>query len=491
MSKERNDKKPVVLFLAEGIGLSDSQLGNVIKLSGGKEFLRIWQSYLHYILHYKNNKKKFLSHKEALCKFVTGLNYDEKDILDKNFRIKKLKDRSLNINRKLVDIFDNVKSHQSTLHLIGDIGSLEELEIILQLLKINRLSTVVIHFLVKEAGNISYDKFLRVIDQIEKLLKSYDTVRVATISPYYEGINDLDILASIIGGRNKKYLTLKQMVARAKKLSFKQFLFSPSGFCKNDDRNATVSEFDSVIFFDSDVSSISTLVNSFDQNLYRSSIVTPKFVRVLTFFDFASRKPKINYCFSEKEANSLISKIANKGYKTLAITSVTKKDFLGYWLDFQDDRNFNCIVEDGLSSPDNFQRNLDKYYRSIISSLDDGNDFTVILYPDLSLICNKERRILEIVKYYLIFDRFLADLEKLIIEENAVLIFSSPYGMIEQLSECLLKNGKMSASRSFLPLSIISNDTKSLKRELMIEALTQKPTDISFLRNKLEKYFEV
>lgn len=483
---EKVIRKPIILFLAEGIGLSESNFGNVIKLSKSLALTNLWRNYLHFVV--VNKKNKDIEIGQRLKEFLATFNYGKDSAYFENLREKIILQNNLSINPYLVAHFQNVVEHNSTLHLIGGIESKKELVALLQAAKKNKIFDIKIHLLIEKESS-TFLKITKELEEIEKVVKKVGLGKISTLSSYVDKNKRslIEIRDSLLCGKNKKYMTPKQLLAHYKKSGLKEVQISPSGFL-GDQKLANISDFDSVIFFDKNPEPVADLIDLFKDNSF-TELKPPRFLKTLVFFDFPGRYEEVNYCFKEQTNDSLIKSFTNQ--KTSFIYSTEREELLRYWLNLNSKSNQQIIADNEELSTDSFKKLLNSFYQNIASSLDDGSDFIFALFSSLVALCSLEKRIFEVSKYYALFDQFLGKLSELVKEREAILIFSSPYGMMEQLSQSISSEGRFRASGNPLPLIIISSDTKKPNSDMLIEALTKSSVDVFFLRKKIIEYFEL
>lgn len=450
---EKQIKKPVILFLLQGMGLSFNWQKNAIANAKAVNFDNLWKNYTHTTI--RPILKGRVTDKRIYYKafFNNAVPKTDAEMIEDEMSSKNILE-----NKQLKELFAHIVKHNSKLHLIGTISEnhtfcdLNNLYRFLKLAKINNVYEPEIHLFVDFSTK---EILLSRLSKIEKDLTEFPGVSISTI-------NSLSLLKSndtfrevadtLLNTKGKKILSFEQMFYKARENeSF------DGSYILNKNRNFPISDFDGVIFFDSD----NEVLKSLSKYLLESTGLIrrlPKYLKVIRLLSDYDDKSD-NSIIVDSVAESFLDKVSpsmdgiilasNTDLKIISSIINIPKKFL---LSSMDD-----LYEPGLDLSEKIKR-VSLHIENLIRKY--SGDFILIDFPFIPESCqkndfNKTTQILKLV------DGFLKEMEDIILEKDGVLILSSLYGMAEEKTVVTFPYGqRVVYTQSPLPIIQVGNNSK-------------------------------
>lgn len=261
--------KPIVLLIIDGWGLSPSWGGNAITMSNPQNMNELWRDYPKTILkafevveggHGKVGNSE-IGHASIGC----GRMVDQ-DITEIDHAIK---DGSFYTNPNLLSVVEYVKSHNSTLHLIGLLSEgavhshIDHLFALLEFAKIQKIKNVAIH-VITDGRDVNKNSALTYITKLESKItelgfnspNSGQSVKIVSIiGRYYAldrdgNLNRTSIAYELqVKGKGAHVKTPREAITTSYKNGIDNDENIPPFIIENDGKIVTIKDGDAVIFY--------------------------------------------------------------------------------------------------------------------------------------------------------------------------------------------------------------------------------------------------
>ncbi|MFA4996289.1 MAG: hypothetical protein WC536_04085 [Patescibacteria group bacterium] len=499
-----NIKKPVVLCIIDGFGLSASWKGNAILTANPKNFLNFWATYPHCLLAYPNTPSNDLSLYNNPESYLSSLLEGRKNESQREYIDNKIKEDVLLNNNVLNDAFKQASEKSSSLHLIGNFsgksgkyGDLEHLIALLRLAKKRGIYRVYTHLIMDDTGGDN-DQALDSLHILEAEIAKIGLGEIASIS----GLNYLrdemnaktfKTYKAIVEGRGNFYLSAEQAINRNKKTSSLLSNIPPSVITSQGNPIARVSDFDSIIFFNHNNFELTKLITALSANSAESSQLTlAKYLFLATFFDHVLPKSnQVKSIFETENKINLPNILSNAEVNQLYLSDSSRI--------FSIKSGLRGLEQAGYASEDfipiinknKYLNNPKDVLNSIFSKAVDSikqrrHDFIMIEVPSIDEAANYGT-FDQTVKAVKAIDEFLPSLFQSIEDSNGSLILTSLYGnaekMVQRSSYELLNNRTINP----VPFILATKDSQkksaitNIASELMCGMMSKKNhlTDIA------------
>lgn len=452
-----NNPKSIILMLIEGWGLSPKWSGNAIVAANPTFFQHFWRTYYHLALNTKNNRNMPLSQNREdpfanYYSIATGKTMP-------NFHAFILEEISAK-NMNSSSLFNNSKSHNSAVHLIGSLsknaeyGDLKIVEEIIRQAKERKIFRLYVHIL---ADNTFADKksYCERISELEQILSHYDLGEIATIC----GLSSLksdELLRQyfnlLLKGIGERYIDTSQAVNRQSKAPE---LLKPSVLIDNPD--ALIKDFDTAIFFNHQLDSSKVVINQLIESDSRNIREKPNFIKIFTLVNFPTIfSEKINSLFQINKGKSLAAELKESASSSFFISEAKKSAQFNFYFDANNFTKSAFIQEDS-------DRNYLSQWRGIITATNTRiveaitkSQYKLIVgnYSILPHLC-QDGGFKDIVHGVTELDNSIAKIAEATLKNNGVLIIASPYGLAEQIDLEYKKSGTISARSTNNPVPLI------------------------------------
>lgn len=335
-------KKPIVLTILDGYGLSDAKTGNAIELADNKVFNMLWDKYPHTKLVSSGQDAglpKSMGNSE-----VGHMNIGAGRIVYQPLeRINKsILDGSLVHNKEIIEIIKHTKNNNSKLHLIGlisDGGVHSHINHLLALLDIcNKYDVKKLYLhLFTDGRDVSPKSAYKYIKIVEDKLKEINIGSISTIGGRYYGMdrdNNYDRLQksynAIVKGIGPKEEDIEEFINNSYKNNITDEFLIPTIFNKE----GNIGENDGVIGFNFRKDRIRELFTALTNRDFEE-IPTIKFsnLKVVTMYPVVS-SVKAPHIFDDPHLdNSLGEFIAKKGLRQLRIAETEKYAHVTFFFD--------------------------------------------------------------------------------------------------------------------------------------------------------------
>lgn len=451
--------RKVILLNVNGIGLSTSYSANVLATAQPKSFFSALDKYrLFKLAPIRNSADEpdvFGSY-EALATGQKPENFESQI-------------GTLFSNEKLDLLFSQTKRHNSKLHLFGTLSKSSEADIsrlntILRAAAANNIERIILHLVI--AGSFpsaialgkALDKFIQVVNEYRSL--SLGTVSGARVFQSLEGIS-----AIFANYAWKKHLSAAGSLKLSLSKSSGNHNLFPLTFIDHEN-NAKISDFDSLLIFSSDVPVFSEFLYLVSPLTSESNQTLPRFLKSAVFADpeLALKQPVDLLIKKVVDAkDTIFSKMRELGVRPLIITESSNRQLL-----LDAGLSGSCAGQCYVNYPEKIERYgqdypkiLQRFSELIDQKMAEDYGFIFIdlpLFENLSYCADFQSMRNALMQ----FDSFFGHLCEKTLKSDAILIFSSLFGMIERLSA---KERLSETDRGYLrtsnlvPMVVISKDT--------------------------------
>ncbi|WIF95404.1 2,3-bisphosphoglycerate-independent phosphoglycerate mutase [Caminicella sporogenes] len=333
-------KKPTVLMILDGFGLNEKSYGNAIKQANTPNLDRYFEKYPNNIIH-ASGMNVGLPEGQMGNSEVGHLNIGAGRIVYQDFtRISKsIKDGDFFKNEVLLEALENVKKHDSTLHLWGLLsdGGVHShnthLYALLQLAKDNGVEKVYVHGFL-DGRDVPPSSAVKYIEELEAKMKEIGIGKIATVSGRYYAMDrdkrwERTKLAydALVLGQGEKANSAIEAVKNSYAQNVVDEFVKPTVIMENNCPIATVLPNDSVIMFNFRPDRARQITRAFVDPEFdgfdRSKGFFPIHYVCMTQYDASMPNVFIAYP-PQKLKNTFGEYIANKGLKQLRIAETEK-----------------------------------------------------------------------------------------------------------------------------------------------------------------------
>lgn len=472
------DKKPVVLFLVDGFGLSTAWEGNAIAAANPENFNKLWQEYRHLAI-----KQPISSSRNSHSNYE--LISSGKDMILTSSSVNLLDNEE--VNAKLANVFESLRRNNGSIHLFttlskNDTSGMKNLLDFVDLTKQGSIVNTIIHFFVDDSfeNKTQLEIFLTEISsKLEKI--NFGTIGTVTGLNFVKSENYQKIIDAIYFAKSKSFFTIKQALTRKKQIAPSEL--EPTVLKTSFETR--VKDFDLIALPDSP----SDIFTDFIKNLMiRNKSVAgrfPKFLKFLSFVEFPiETSEKIIFLHQKNKEAHIINQATNNQLSQVLIC------------DQQNLRNLNLYLLGNRTDIEQrvIQNSSDdltaKITQIATKTLEEKlYDFIIINHSSLNQRVMKnsyEACVLEIQK----IDHALKEVADLVLKMNGYLIFVSPFGGAERLvdkSKSLRDNQRsFDKKNQILPFFIVSNSTKNLAKSDLFQEIIQSNCDLTTVYKFLE-----
>lgn len=488
---EKTKQKTTILFSVPGFGLSTAWQGNAIAAAKPATFLNLWENYQHYTL--SSPFEKPMSAASANAVPYTMIANGKQFVSNRVLVDKAISHQLLDHSEMLKSFFANIKKHNASLHLLGQIshqgenGDRDQLLRIIKVAKKNFLERIFIHIIVdnsyKNTNLLKND-----LEHLEKEIEKLDAGEIVSV------VGQNNILSNKKGqlpieiyfeGKAKHYLSIEQGLAKQKNI--KPVDLAP--FIVSESRTA-INDFDGIMLFSHTFDELSPIVPFFLANLKIISFAKkPKFTSIISLFDFPTiYHDHVPAVFRRRSDNTVAAKLSAAKKKQLLICDIAQKpELLHYYFGQNDGAEILLVPNKGTENDHiNF---TDKYIKELQKAVI-ANDFDLITvdFPFLAEIAangyfDKATEIVGLV------DKLLTSMVELQFEHNLDIIFISPFGSAEKILTYSPHDDKRPLARSENPLPLIyiceKTKQKSKSMNLIVDEIAGKKHDLTLVNQIL------
>lgn len=372
-------------------------------------------------------------------------------------------------NKILLEAINHSKNNNSTLHLIGLIGSnetiasKEHLISLIYLARANGFNNICVH-LISDGKDGPKNEVLEIIENLNKESTTLGSINIASITGRFYALNEhnemyIDKFFKFLISNNQNQQEIQYLTELKTKSISDEFIepFAIKNIFK------PISSNDSVIFFNLKPNSfpIEYLANKLLQketNISNLKITSLVDLNQKINASIAFPNEKIDNCLSmvlsnNKKRQAHISESIKSLHVTYYFNGLNKTPFPGeYWFILPSDPSLNFKENPYLEAPSITERAQ--------QIMDEGvYDFILINYPNADMAghtgdMDVARTAISIID---------SELEKLInygLQKNFTFIITSDHGNIERMKNPLTGESEFGHDGSFVPVHLIDNQWK-------------------------------
>lgn len=309
--------KKLLVFMADGLGISLSWPGNALACANPTNFYSLWNSFPHFLLsHNPENIELFKAQSSQTLEVLSnGEITDFSKIIDEAITCKEFFQ-----NQVLIRFFSEIAKHGSGLHLIGNLsrngefGKMNHLFSLIKMARANGIFKIYLHLIVDE----SFDDIQLLKDKLCLLTEELEKDNIAHIGTVAGNKCLLDNKGLVLLSRNIAFSAFaKKTIESAWDVSEQApSLLNPVKFCEKG-----ISDFDGLLFFNHASQSISSLIEIFLSNKSLLFEKEPPVFSSLSLADFPSRrKDKLSSVFEKPGLTRLGAYLSNQNKKVVLIS---------------------------------------------------------------------------------------------------------------------------------------------------------------------------
>lgn len=331
-------KKPRMLLILDGWGLSEETRGNAIAHANTPNFDKFWNNYPHTELS-ASGLDVGLPKGQMGNSEVGHLNIGAGRIIYQEFtRInKEIEEGGLFKNNALLGAIENAKKNNSDLHLLGLLSDggvhshIEHLEALIRMCKDNNLDRVYVHCFL-DGRDVPPQSALDFIDRLEKYITELGVGKIATVEGRYYAMDrdkrwDRVELAynAMVKGEGEIASSSRELIEKSYgENRFDEFVL-PTVIEHNGKPVATIKANDSIIFFNFRPDRAREITRVFVDNEFSGfeRKIFPLYYATLTNYDTTIAGVHVAY-EPESYNNTFGEYISKKGMKQLRIAETEK-----------------------------------------------------------------------------------------------------------------------------------------------------------------------
>jgi len=489
---EKIKQKTTLLFLAPGFGLSTAWQGNAIAAAKPETFLNLWENYQHHALATTFAEASSRNWSKAIpySMIASGKPFVSNKILVD----KAISHHLLDHSEMLKKYFANIKKHNASLHLIGNLshggekGDLGHLLRLIRLAKKNFLERILVHVIIDETyANINLLK--NTLSLLEKGIKEMNAGEIVSITGQNKILTDKKGRLPIevyFENKCKHYLSAEQGLSKQK--NTKPADLTP--FIISDNRIA-ISDFDGIMLFNHTFDELSPILPFFLGDLKIISFSNkPKSTSIISLFDFPTvYRENVPAIFRRRSDNTIAAKLSKSKNQQLLICDAEKKtELMHYYLGYSD-RSEVLTIRKPLSRESNSQKITDEYMKELKKAVvSDNFDLITIDFPLLAEV-SANGYFDKAVEAVQLLDNLLSSMIELQFKHNLDIIFISPFGSAEKILTYSPHDEKKSLLPTENPVPLIhiceNKKQKSKPMNLIVDEIASKKHDLTLVNQIL------
>ncbi len=487
--------KPVVLLILDGWGLSPSWGGNAISMGNPINFNKLWRDYPHQVLQAFGKiidpETGIIGSSEIGHASIGAGKIVLQDLTEINGAIK---DGSFFTNPTLNSAYDNVKTNDSNLHLIGLVSDggvhshINHLFALLDLAKRKEISNVYIHF-IADGYDTEPHSALRFLAQLEEKIRTLGIGKIATISGRYWAMDRSGnwdrtnrAYEAMAIGKGNKSISAREAINEYYKNGIDDAHFLPTVITEENYPIAELGAKDSVIMFNFRADRMRQLSRAYaDKNSLKNVFFMRKYkfypeVFVASMTSYHLDDLPIHVIFPSAQITSCLAKvISDHGLNQLHIGESDRYAHLTYF--------FNCGQEKAYPHEDRiFVNSLNNPYpdrepqgkiteitQRLVGAIKSGKyDFIVCNIANVDAM-GHTGNIMATQKATQIVDEHLGPIVETTLAKGGALIITADHGNAEQMAAVAQSVAEKSHNINPVPFILVATDNK---KNLIASALT-------------------
>lgn len=346
-------KKPLILTILDGFGLSDKEYGNAIKHANTPNFDYLWNNYPHSTLEASGNSVG-LPNGQMGNSEVGHMNIGAGRIVYQPLELinTKIKDKTFFDNKEIMSVMEHVKKNESKLHIFGLISDggvhshIEHLFAIIDFCKKENVKKVYYHLFLDGRDTLP-NSALNYLDELQEKIDESDIGSIATISGRFYAM-DRDnrwervelAYNNIVDGTGVEYGSYKNVIED----SYKEGIFDEFVKPVILDKEGLVEENDGLLVFNYRPDRLRELFSAFtNDNFSGFERKYIKNLKLVTMMPVSEEVVCTNAFKLDELSNTFGEYISKLGYSQLRIAETEKYAHVTYFFDGGVERELdNC-----------------------------------------------------------------------------------------------------------------------------------------------------
>ncbi|WMJ80638.1 2,3-bisphosphoglycerate-independent phosphoglycerate mutase [Clostridium sp. MB40-C1] len=473
-------KKPTMIMILDGFGISDHEDGNAIMIAKHPNITRLWNDYPHTTIA-ASGLAVGLPEGQMGNSEVGHLNIGAGRVVYQSLtRItKSISDGDFFENEALLKAVDNALNNKSSLHLLGLLSDggvhshIEHLKGLLELAKKKGLEKVYVHAFLdgRDTPPSSANKY---INEIEEYMKEIGVGTIATVSGRYYAM-DRDnrwervelAYNALVNGKGEYAGTPGEAVERSYNDNKTDEFVLPTIITKNQEPKAIIKDKDSVVFFNFRPDRAREMTRALNDKVFEGFKRNNLDLTFVTMTEYDKTIENVEVAFKpESYTNTLGEYLSKLGKKQLRIAETEKYAHVTFF--------FNGGVEEPNKNEDrvlvpspkvatyDLKPEMSAYEvtEQVLEKIDaDEYDFIVLNYANPDMV-GHTGVIEAAVKAVETVDECLDKVVDKILEKKGTVLITADHGNCEQMID--YSNGKpMTAhTTNIVPFIYVSEEAK-------------------------------
>ncbi|PIS07586.1 hypothetical protein COT78_02715 [Candidatus Berkelbacteria bacterium CG10_big_fil_rev_8_21_14_0_10_43_13] len=469
----QKEKKPIVLIIADGFGLSTSWQGNAITAAQTAIFSEYWQDYRHLVLQSKRG---------VYDDCYTG--YTEIATGQPNKSRVRLTQESLSHNQRFLSSLDAAKRNNASIQILAQVSNynldeiVENLSEIARFAKRNSIIGLFVHLFFDSSVSTKADAAV-CLSAIEDCLKIIEYGQIASLSGCgnKKKHNTALIVKMLLSGKAQTALSAKQALALQKSETPAEM--SPTIIKLR--HNPKISSFDLPFLLSVPSPQLTDVLREIIMS------ANEKTSRAVSFLDFWAisefpfdLRTKVNYFF-QKDLQSYLSNILYE--QGLHQALVTDQDNLHnldtYYLDGLGHVKIKVPLvrsESHLKKQTSTTEEITDLALQVIAQKQ--CDFITVNFPSLYRF-SQAGLFAECVTEVKLLDKSLGRIVKDALAASGYVVFCSAFGGAEGGADTKIEQVNEKQRQSHLPFIIISAETKHKSGETLLQEIVHSKADLT------------
>jgi len=470
MAKKR--KRPVLLVILDGWGISKETRGNAINLGTTPVIDTLWDNYPHTLLS-ASGKDVGLPPEQDGNSEAGHMNIGAGRVIEQDSVMisKSINEGTFFKNPAFLAALQHVKKYKSTLHLMGLLtaeqsahADPDHLLALITLFRLKKADNICLHLFTD--GRDSYQYLaIKLLDRLKKVLINGE--KIATISGRFYAMDRIkewsrteQAYNALVLGKGYRSNDAQEAVLQSYNRQENDEYIKPTVITSNGSAIKRVSNNDAVIFFNLRSDRVRQLSKAFVQKDFigfkREKIL--KNLRFVTLTDFGPDLPGVLSAYPARMLYNTLPD-ALKGWRQLYISETEKYAHVTYF--FNGGYNHPLAGERwiAIKSPhirsykEKPEMSADQLTNYLIKVIKQGEyDFILVNYANPDMVAHTGD-LPASIKAVQKIDYCVGRLQSAITEQDGVMIITADHGNIEELID--LKTGQVDTSHSTNPVPFI------------------------------------
>lgn len=465
-------RKPVVLVILDGWGVSDQREGNAIALARAPVYADLWKNYPHTLLGASGKDVGLPPHQDGNSE-AGHMNIGAGRIVEQDSVVisKSINDGSFFKNSAFQIAIEHAQKNKSKVHLMGLLtgeqsahADPDHLLALLTLLRLKNVPRVMLHLFTD--GRDSYQYLaLSLLERLNKIL--FNSEHVATVAGRFYAMDRIKewgrialVYDALVLGRGHHAATAEAAVLQAYNRHENDEYLRPTVIGENGSRKGRIAHYDSVIFFNLRSDRVRELTKTFVQpdfqGFKRKKIL--KNVCFVSLTDFGPDLPGVLSAFPSRTISNTLP-FALRRVRQLYLAETEKYAHMSYFFNGGYDHpvagETRLIIKSPLtfSYKDKPDMSADELTTIAVTSLLERKyDFIAMNYANADMV-GHTGDLRASIRAVETIDACLGRLRRAVDQRGGALIITADHGNIEEVKD--VETGEVNTSHSSKPVPFI------------------------------------